>query len=257
MKRLKTPRHRRVIEPGRFAAQALGLPADPSRRSRRVPLAIAGLIVSGIALGATWRQAPAQPAPQEEIFVLEEPIRIQAELPAPTPPPTPAPVPPPPEPEPPAEEPPPPPRLGLEASDAAASGDLAVAAGNTLNQEAEPETAPPADPPVVPPASVAPTSAHSAPGPLFIDQPPRVVQGEPPEYPANALLNGAEGTVVALISIDTSGRVTQVSVEKSAGSEFDQCVLEAARATIFQAPIRQGRKVPARFRRPFEFRLEG
>jgi TonB family protein len=67
---------------------------------------------------------------------------------------------------------------------------------------------------------------------------------------------GLEGTVIALISIDTLGRVVSASIEKSAGRDFDNVVLAAAKATRFQAPTREGRPVPARFRRPYEFRLE-
>ena len=62
--------------------------------------------------------------------------------------------------------------------------------------------------------------------------------------------------MVALITIDTSGAVTAVSIEKSAGADFDETVLKSARTTLFQPPVRNGRKVPARFRRPFEFKLE-
>jgi protein TonB len=122
------------------------------------------------------------------------------------------------------------------------AGDPAVAAGNTLMKEAEPEAA--AAPPPLPPA------------PVVLDQAPRILSGQPPAYPERAIDRGLEATVVALITIDTTGRVTRVSIETSGGPEFDDAVLKSARGTLFQPPVRQGRALPARFRRPFEFKLE-
>lgn len=227
-------------DPARFAALALSLPEAGESQVRRGGLFLAALVATGTVAGGLWPQAgTAEAAPDDNIFVMEEEI----------PPPPPEPPPPPPMPEPPKvappaepEPPPPPPLLGLEKGDLAETGDLAVATGNTLMKEAEPEVAP--QPPPLPPA------------PVFMDQPPRILHGVPPEYPARALDRGLEGTVVALITIDTSGSVTEVDVEKSAGVDFDHCVRESARGTRFQPPVRNGRKVPARFRRPYGFKLE-
>lgn len=232
---------RRRPDSARFTSLSLALPAEPAAAPRRAGSLLALLLVSGMALGGVLglREGTGPtPSPEEDIFVLEE------ELPPPPPsplPPPPMPEPPPPRVEPPPEE-PPPPQFGLEEEDLAETGDLAAAAGNTLMKEAESEIAPP--PPPLPPA------------PVFVDQPPRILHGDPPEYPTRALDRGLEGTVVALITIDTTGAVTQVKVEKSAGVDFDQCVLKSARGTRFHPPVRGGRKVPAVFRRPYEFRLE-
>jgi protein TonB len=176
---------------------------------------------------------------EDDIFVMEE--EIPPPLSAPETPPSPDPTPPPPK----AEtrpEPPPPPQFGLEEEDLSESGPMAVAAGNTLMKEAEPITATP--PPAPPPA------------PVFIDQAPRILAGAPPEYPGRALDRGQEATVMALITIDTLGRVTEVAIEASGGSDFDAAVRKSAAATVFQPPVRQGRKMPTRFRRPYEFKLE-
>jgi TonB family protein len=62
--------------------------------------------------------------------------------------------------------------------------------------------------------------------------------------------------VVALVTIDTNGRVTDARIERSAGRDFDGPVLEAVRRLSFQPLIREGRKRPARFRIPYEFRIE-
>lgn len=239
----KAPRRRRP-DPARFTAVTVAMPSMPQPRAGRDGLLLAALVFAGAALGAFWPRTPVPDKPAvDDIFVMEE-----EPPPPPPPPPPPEPPPPPPMPEPPPkvepppEPEPPPPQFGLEEGDLSATGDLAVATGNTLMKEAEEETAPP--PPPLPPA------------PLMMDQPPRILQGVPPEYPARALDRGLEGTVVALITIDTNGMVTDVAVERSAGVDFDRTVLESARKTRFQPPVKNGRRMPARFRRPYEFRLE-
>lgn len=227
----------RKPDPQRFASLVLRMPAAPGNKTSLVPLAIAALLAAGMAFGAAWNRNGEAASVREEIFVMEEEL--------PPPPPEPPPTPPDPEPPPKVEakvEPPPPPQFGMEEDALGETGDLAVAAGNTIMKEAEPIIAPP--PPPLPAA------------PVFVDQAPRILAGDPPEYPARALDRGLEGTVVALITIDTNGIVGNVSIEKSAGPDFDGAVLKSARQTRFQAPIRDGRKVPARFRRPFEFGLE-
>jgi periplasmic protein TonB len=232
------PTRHRKPDPHRFATLVLRLPAARENGVPYVQLAITAVLAAGVAFGGIWNRDTAAAVPKDEIFVMEEEI--------PLPPPEPPPPPPDPEPPPPKAapeaEPPPPPRFGLEDDALGEAGDLAVAAGNTVMKEPDPIVAP--APPPLPAA------------PVFVDQAPKILAGDPPEYPARALDRGLEGTVVALITIDTNGTVTGVSIEKSAGADFDGAVIKAARLTRFQPPVRDGRKVPARFRRPFEFGLE-
>lgn len=231
-------RRRLKPNPARFAAVSFAVQDSPNMESGRKGILLAALVVAGALIGATWPQESGKKEPVDGIFVMEEDI--------PAPPPEATPIPPMPEPPPPkAEEPtgpPPPPQFGLEEGDVGETGELAVATGNTLMKEAEPGIAAPTPP--------------SPPTPIFVDQPPLILKGEPPDYPERALDRGLEGTVVALITIDTSGAVTKVSIERSAGADFDQGVLNSARQTLFQPPVRNGRRVTARFRRPYEFRLE-
>ncbi|HLP41765.1 MAG TPA: energy transducer TonB, partial [Fibrobacteria bacterium] len=70
------------------------------------------------------------------------------------------------------------------------------------------------------------------------------------------LERGLEGTVVAQVTIDTNGQVTEARIARSAGRDFDGPVLDAVHRLRFQPLIREGRKWPARFRIPYEFRLE-
>ncbi|HKP96889.1 MAG TPA: energy transducer TonB [Fibrobacteria bacterium] len=199
------------------------------------PLVVTALLVSGILGGALWPQKWKDEGAKDETFVMEEEIP----LPPPEPPPLPDPAPPPPMQ---AKAEPPPPQFGLEDGALGEGGDMAVATGNTILKVADSVVAP--APPILPAA------------PVFVDQAPKILAGDPPEYPASALDQGLEGTVVALIAIDTNGNVTDIKIEKSAGLDFDGAVLKAARQTRFQPPVRNGRKVPARFRRPYEFGLE-
>jgi periplasmic protein TonB len=137
---------------------------------------------------------------------------------------------------------PPPPQFGLEEKDQSKTGDLAVATGNTIMKEAEKVVAPP--PPPLPS------------GPVMMDQPPRILKGKPAKYPARALDRGLEGTVVVLITIDTNGRVTKSEIERSGGRDFDNAALESVGQTIFQPQVRNGRRMPVKFRRPYKFKLE-
>jgi protein TonB len=188
-------------------------------------------------VAALWPQG-GQPKPQaEDLFVFEEED--------PPPPPEPPPMP---DPEPSskvislAEEPPPTTQFGFDEGALSETGDLAVVTGNTVMKEAE-EKVEPTPPPLLP-------------QPVFVKQPPRILKGLVPEYPAQALDRGLEASVTVLITIDTTGKVTEAAIEKGGGRDFDAEVLRAARGTVFLPPTRNGRRLPARFRRPYEFRLE-
>ncbi|MEO7424916.1 MAG: energy transducer TonB [Fibrobacteria bacterium] len=223
----------------RFRGIRFSLPESPASPAARPALALATLIAAGALTGAFLSLRPQASVREKEediTFIMEDKIPPPPEMPPP-----PDPAPPPPKLEAPPE-PPPPPQFGLEEKDLNESGPMAMAAGNTLMKEAEPITATP--PPTLPPA------------PVFIDQAPRILAGAPPDYPGRALDRGLEATVMALITIDTLGRVTEVAIEASGGSDFDAAVRKSASATLFQPPVRQGRKVTTRFRRPYEFKLE-
>jgi periplasmic protein TonB len=240
----RRPRDKRK-GPNPSAFQAVVLPSLPTPSfagANAAWFSISVAFVFLILVAAFLLSPKAQPPVMEnEIIVFEEekPLPVPP-LPEPEPP-KPEPLPPPP-PIPPPLEPPPPPQFGLQEEELSEASDLAVATGNTLQIAADTVTAPAPSP--LPPA------------PIFIDQPPGILSGVAPEYPPRALDQGLEGTVTALITIDTLGRVTQVLVEKSAGTDFDHVVMASVRTTHFRPPVRQGRRVAAKFRRPYEFRLE-
>lgn len=247
---IRSRRPKKSIRRETFARLVLSLPQVPRKATRAPSGSLAFLLLGGFGLGAWWpwdREA-SRPAVQEEVFVLAEEV-LQAleplELPSPAPQP-PAPSPPkeevPEKKPPPKQAPPPKPQVELEAADLSEAGDLAVVRGNTLDKEAEEVVAPPAPP--------QPTA------PVFLKGQPGIVKGTPPEYPPRALERGLEGTVVALVTIDTNGQVTEARIAQSAGRDFDGPVLDAVRRLSFQPLIREGRKWPARFRIPYEFKLE-
>jgi protein TonB len=241
--RSRNHRLRRSVAPARFATVVLHLPeadatAAPRAWIRDMRLwALLLLVIAALAAGA-WmalREPPAAPA-HEEIFVLEElaPAPEIREIP-------PDPSPPPPEPEAQPQE-APPPQFGMQQEALSEAGEMAVATGNTLMTQA--------DSVVKAPVAALPAT------PEFFDQPPRILSAPEIEYPARALEFGLQGTSVIRIVIDTEGKVTRVSVEKSGGKDFDQSALRSARGTRFQPYTKGGKPVLAEFIRPYKFELE-
>ena len=78
----------------------------------------------------------------------------------------------------------------------------------------------------------------------------------PPKYPPEEQRRGIQGTTVLVISIDASGGVLDVEVEKSSGNRnLDRAAVQAARRWSFNPEIRNGQKVASRVRVPVEFKM--
>jgi len=75
----------------------------------------------------------------------------------------------------------------------------------------------------------------------FADEPvaPKLERSVPAAFPEQALRERVEGSVVLEISIDASGRVTDVRVKKPAGHGFDEAAVAAAKQFVF-TPATQG-----------------
>lgn len=232
-------RIRRKIDPSQFAAVLWNRPDVPAKEIHWGGALLAASLAAGMAIGVLWPQRPDQPAPKEDLFVFEEEI---PPLPPESPPTPPDPEPLPPKPQSLPEEPPPPPQFGLEEETLSESGDLAAAPGNTLMMAADTIVAPP--PPPLPP------------GPLFAEQPPRRLSGPEPEYPSRALDRGLEGAVIALVTIDSNGKVQDVSIRQSVGWEFEESVIASLRQSSYQPPFRFGKPAACKFRQVFAFELE-
>lgn len=156
--------------------------------------------------------------------------------------------PPPPPPDPDVAPPPPlteapPPVFGIPDEATSEAGDMAVATGNSLRVEADEVVQPPP-----PPLAAAPVE---------LDKTPAFVKQAHADYPEWALDQGVEARVLVWVTIDSEGRVTDATLKKGAGRDFDPSALKAARASLFQPLVRDGRRLPSRFVVTYDFRLEG
>jgi len=106
---------------------------------------------------------------------------------------------------------------------------LALAGGLAI---AAPARADPATPPA--PASGSLASSKSV-------TPPELVKGAEAAYPASALAERREPTIVLSLAIDENGAVTGVEVVESAGPGFDEAMIEVAKRFEFR-PARRGDK---------------
>ena len=87
-----------------------------------------------------------------------------------------------------------------------------------------------------------------------LDQRPQPIAQSSPMYPAELRRRRVEGTVSVVFLVDTEGRVTNPSVEKSTDPAFERAALEAVRRWRFEPGTRQGRKVQFKMRVPITFR---
>ncbi len=192
---------------------------------------------------------PSSPAPPPEITASPTPASLPPPLVEAKPPP--APPKPKPRPRPAAEPAPPPP-------------DPAPPAEIVLETPAPAEERPEPAPVAAPAASSA--ALFAAVPPAEKDPPPSLfgTSGAPtflkrvlPRYPRLAREMGREGTVVLALAIDAEGRLAEVEVLESAGSDFDEEALRAVRASSFRPAQRDGRPVACRAILPVKFVLKG
>jgi TonB family protein len=85
---------------------------------------------------------------------------------------------------------------------------------------------------------------------------PVLVSLTKPEYPAVARRLRLEGDVVMRLSVDASGKVTDVELVKGLGrGDVDEAAMAAARTARFKPAIRNGSPVPSRYLLVIPFRL--
>ncbi|MFG6109635.1 energy transducer TonB [Stenotrophomonas nematodicola] len=80
-----------------------------------------------------------------------------------------------------------------------------------------------------------------------------------PTYPASALRNGVQGSVVASLNVDPRGHVTDASIVQRTGSrdrDLDRSVLNTVREWQFEPAMNNGRAVASVVRVPVDFRTE-
>ncbi len=84
--------------------------------------------------------------------------------------------------------------------------------------------------------------------------PPKLVKAAQPVYPPGKLESGVNASVALVLTLDDTGKVTDVAVATSAGEEFDQAAVDAAKQLEFTPAERDGKPVPAKI--PFRIQFE-
>ncbi len=192
---------------------------------------------------------PRRPAPRET------PLAPPREAPPPR---TRTEAPPPPNAPPPEDAPPPskaPVRIGISMSSSTAGGGVAAPVGNTLYGEM-PRTAPePSD--VKPYRSdkyVPPTQVTVLPRPVGVCASGVPLPAE--EYPEAALRLGVEGRVVLVLTVDETGKITEVRVVEDPGHGLGAAAANAVRRHCRFEPGRRGAEaVATSFRYKVQFEL--
>ena len=85
--------------------------------------------------------------------------------------------------------------------------------------------------------------------------PPKLVENVDPTYPEAKRASGEAASVALTLTIDRAGQVTDVAVAESAGPEFDEAAVSAARNLRFEPAQKNGEAIPAKIRYVFEFKL--
>ena len=86
--------------------------------------------------------------------------------------------------------------------------------------------------------------------------PPKLAQGATPEYPESKKASAEKASVTLSLTIAKDGSVEAVSVTTSAGPEFDDAAVAAAKKLTFSPATRDGKPIPARIPYRFDFAFE-
>ena len=87
--------------------------------------------------------------------------------------------------------------------------------------------------------------------------PPRLLRNRPPTYPARAMVDRLQGTVLLRLGISVDGRVADVEVFTSSGhGVLNAAAVRAVRGWRFAPARRDGRPVTATVRLPVRFALD-
>jgi TonB family protein len=84
---------------------------------------------------------------------------------------------------------------------------------------------------------------------------PRRIAGDQPSYPAAALADRLQGTVVVELTVSESGFPEGVEVIESAGDVLDRAMVEGVRTWRFQPATRGGRPVAVRWQARQRFEI--
>lgn len=106
----------------------------------------------------------------------------------------------------------------------------------------------------------APADTQRKPAPVVRNREARpLASNTKPAYPASALRNGVQGSVVASLNVDPRGQVTEANIVQRSGSrdrDLDRAVLSTVRDWKFEPAMNNGRAVASVVRVPVDFRTE-
>ncbi|HSM93839.1 MAG TPA: energy transducer TonB, partial [Anaeromyxobacteraceae bacterium] len=125
-------------------------------------------------------------------------------------------------------------KIGVSMSSTTDAGGFTAPVGNTLYGQL-PRTAPR-------PEEVKPYAAERIVPPTQVTALPRPVSTEIPrgEYPADALAQGLEATVVLRLLVDETGRVAEATVAEDPGHGFAAAAVRIAKRYFRFEPARRG-----------------
>lgn len=84
---------------------------------------------------------------------------------------------------------------------------------------------------------------------------PSLKTGSPATYPEQALIDGVRDpmTVTLILTVDATGKVTDVKVQTPRGHGFDEAAVSAASGLVFVPATKDGKPMPSRFKYAYTF----
>ncbi len=77
-----------------------------------------------------------------------------------------------------------------------------------------------------------------------------------PDYPELQLQENIEGTVIVRVTIGPDASLLDAAIDESSGNAaLDAAALAAARASLYTAPLRDGKPVTAQYLIVYEFKI--
>lgn len=133
---------------------------------------------------------------------------------------------------------------------------------NTTSRLVEPHytlgpesSSPPTSAPIAPPS--AEPSPPSTPSPPLLATPATFRYKATPVYPEIDIEERIEGVAVVLVTIGTDGSLLDASIAESSGNaNLDAAALAAARASLYTAPMQDGKPVEEQYKIVYEFSLD-
>jgi len=235
-------------------------------------VAISGLVHGGVYGFGSWFGDGRTDLDKRKVVAIEmrEPVREPEPPPPPPPPPEPERIekprperrkaePPPPDKPPPEPTNKPPPRVtGLNFESTSDSGSGSFAVGNTRRGETARRAVDPKSvdrKPQPPPSPNQKASRIPTSGAKYV-LPKRKRPIKPP-YPKQLLTQGIEAAVTVMVSLDATGKVTNVKIIRSAAfPEFDEAAVKTAWKESFEPATRDGTAIPYTLSYTYRFTID-